>query len=33
MQFLNRLRDLDNDYEIEIVKNFETEFQKVEMYK
>lgn len=33
MQFLNRLRELDNQYEVEIVKNFETEFQKVEMYK
>ena len=33
MQFLYRLRELDTNYESEIVKNFEVEFQKVESYK
>ena len=33
LQYLQILKGMDNDYEKEIVKNYEKEHQKVEQYK
>jgi hypothetical protein len=33
MQFLERLQEMDRQYEQEVVKNFEKQYQKVESYK
>lgn len=32
-QFLNRLQDLDYDYDNDIVKNYEEEYTKVDSFK
>ena len=33
MQYLTRLQKLDNDFEKEVVQNYEKEYEKVEVYK
>jgi hypothetical protein len=33
LQYLTRLKKLDDDYEKEVVSNYEQEYKKVEVYK